>query len=176
MFYNSKFRYKYNQGYLYFFVTFKSSSSKQDSWSIRLLLLCKKEPHPFYSKYSKNILSQVIVVENNSGVEEEASQVVWNETTNGGKMRISWKCNGANFRLFYADFSSCYVFIWCKQCDEANISAFSKASFCPGGSSRSGDQPPREANPLGGARAGVAVAKRGTVWKSPRKMKMSQIP
>ena len=37
----------------------------------------------------------------------------------------------------------------------------------PGGSSRSGDQPPCEANPLGGTRAGVAVAKRGTVWKSP---------
>ena len=46
-----------------FFVTFKCSTSKQDSWSIRLLLLCKKEPHPFSSKYSENIPSQVIVVE-----------------------------------------------------------------------------------------------------------------
>ena len=76
MFYISKLSLKYNRGFLYFLVTFILSTSKQDSWSIRLLLLCKKEPHPFFLKYSKNILSQVIVVENNSGVEEEASQVV----------------------------------------------------------------------------------------------------
>ena len=136
MFYISKLSLKYNRGFLYFLVTFILSTSKQDSWSIRLLLLCKKEPHPFFLKYSKNILSQVIVVENNSGVEEEASQVVWNETTNGGTMWNLWKCKGANFRRFCANFRKCYVF-FCANFAEAKsamvllIPPFPKHRFVP---------------------------------------------